>query len=439
MEIGLISLSGLVVQDENVLRTFSLPGMRGRGAALKELPNLGLLTLARLIPAHHTIQYVELADASEVERVKHRFDLAAISCWSARIEEAFAVSDELRACGTKTVMGGQHVSYYPEAALRHCDAVCIGEGESTWQTIIGDAERNQLKASYGSLEQSFDICQAPLPRFDLLPEHRRKRFSIQMSRGCPHRCEFCAASVLIARQYKHKPVALIEREVELISDLARRPFIEFVDDNAFCDRKSALPVLALLKRKDIRWFAETDISIADDERLLDEIAASGCVELLIGLESPQPASLKQVELRSDWKYRTHQKQLDAIRRIQSRGIRVLGCFTIGFDGDQIGIAARVIERVREMELSDVQITCMTPFPGTPLRDRLATSNRILRDDPAACTLFDVAFEPAQMSATELQSELQYALEKLYAAPEYNARRRIYKKLKRNCTQHYERH
>lgn len=432
MEIGLVSFSGLALQDDFVRQAAgSLPGLKGRIGALLELPNLGLLTIAALIPPKHNVSYIELLSAVDAEQLAGRFDLVAISSWSARIEEAYEISETLKRAGTKTVVGGQYASYFPDDVLQHCDAVSVGEGELHWHQIIRDAECGNLQRVYGSMTDQFDLQHAPVPRFDLLPENRRARIAMQMSRGCPHRCDFCAASVLMSPKYKHKPVTQIEREVDVVRELTRRPFIEFVDDNAFSDREKAKLTLQMLAKKSVRWFAECDLAIADDERLLDLLADSGCAELLIGLESPHAGRLQGVELHADWKYKTHKRQAAAIRKIQSRGIRVLGCFAIGWDGDEKGIAQSVIDRAHELELSDVQVTVLTPFPGTPLRARLEFENRINQSSPAACTLFDVAFTPANMSAEELRGELHHALNTLFSrestvqrSQEFKARRRL---------------
>ncbi len=150
---------------------------------------------------------------------------------------------------------------------------------------------------------------------------------------------------------------------------------------------------------------------------------SGCPELLIGLESPSPAGIDGVEQRRNWKRTRFADYRDDIRRIQGHGIAVNGCFVLGLDGDGPGVFDAVEAFVRESGQFDVQITVMTPFPGTPLYERLRREGRLLEDGAwERCSLFDVNFEPMDMTAAELQLGLLGLARRLYTEVERNARR-----------------
>jgi radical SAM superfamily enzyme YgiQ (UPF0313 family) len=162
-------------------------------------------------------------------------------------------------------------------------------------------------------------------------------------------------------------------------------------------------LLPELKSRKIRWFAETDLSVHEDPELLRLMRQSGCAEVLIGLESPGEWGLRGLELKRDWKQKRWRESREAVRRIQSAGIRVNGCFILGLDGQGPEIFDRVLEFAMETELFDVQITIQTPFPGTPLYARLKREGRLLRDGAwETCTLFDVNFRPQQMTPEELR-------------------------------------
>jgi len=161
-------------------------------------------------------------------------------------------------------------------------------------------------------------------------------------------------------------------------------------------------LLPQFKGKGLKWFAETDISVADDEELLDLMRETGCAQVLIGLESPTESGLHGLELSNDWKFRKFPHYQKAIRAIQSRGVTVNGCFVLGLDGHTPEIFDQVFDFVRAVELYEVQVTLLTPFPGTPLYARLERENRLLEPlNWKKCTLFDINFKPANMSATEL--------------------------------------
>jgi radical SAM superfamily enzyme YgiQ (UPF0313 family) len=143
--------------------------------------------------------------------------------------------------------------------------------------------------------------------------------------------------------------------------------------------------------------------------------ASGCAEVLIGLESPVESGLAGIELKTDWKRRQWPRYRDAVHRIQSCGIRVNGCFVLGLDGHTHHIFDEVYRFVEESELFDVQITLQTPFPGTPLYERLKRQNRLL-DETAweRCTLFDVNYRPEGMTVEELRDGFRQLAVRLYS-------------------------
>lgn len=267
-----------------------------------------------------------------------------------------------------------------------------------------------------------------MPRFDLALPTKYNRFTVQTQRGCPRRCEFCASSVLLSRHYKVKPVAKIMDEIRAIKRIWPRPFIEFADDNSFIDRNHARRLMDELGGEDVRWFAETDVSIADDADLLARMRAAGCAQLLIGLESPTAAGLDALELRRNWKRTRHEGYKAAIERIQSAGIAVIGCFILGLDGDTAEVFDDVWRFVQESGLHQVQITVLTPFPGTPLRARLRAEGRLLGEEPwERSTLFDVNFEPRHMTVEELEHGLIELARRLYSDEATRRRRSAFRK------------
>jgi radical SAM superfamily enzyme YgiQ (UPF0313 family) len=403
MKIGFIAMSGVRACDPELMRLgMTLPGFVERGKVIASLPTLGLLTLAGMTPPQHSCEYLEVKELSKLDGCPDRFDLVAISSLSAQISEAYELADRYRALRVPVVVGGLHVTALPEEAGRHADAVVVGEGEPVWLEVLEDAEARRLKRSYRA-RRDFPLAEAPVPAFELLDPAKYNRLVVQASRGCPLRCEFCASSILLTRRYKQKPIDKVLAEIDRIRSVWRRPFIELGDDNAFVNRRYWKQLLPELDKRKIRWFAETDLSVHEDAELLRLMRASGCAEVLIGFESPGEWGLSGLELKRDWKRQRWRESKEAIRRIQSHGIRVNGCFILGLDGQGPEIFDRVLEFAMETEMFDVQITVQTPFPGTPLYDRLKREGRLLRDEAwETCTLFDINFRPERMTAQELR-------------------------------------
>ena len=207
--------------------------------------------------------------------------------------------------------------------------------------------------------------------------------------------------------------------------MAENSFLELADDNTFINKKWGKQFLKAIAPLGLRWFTESDISLADDEELLDLLAESGCHQVLIGLESPSAGALSGIDPH-DWKHRRVDSYLQSIERIQERGISVNGCFIVGLDSHTPEIFEEVQAFVRQSRLLEVQITVPTPFPGTPLYHRLWREGRLLEERFwSRCTLFDVNFHPKNMSVEELEAGVRWLFQEIYNEREFNARKRHY--------------
>ena len=426
LRIALIAMSGVRAYNPALTELgLTLPGFVERGKTIAALPSLGLLTIAALTPEQHEISYHEVADIRQLERLPN-CDLAAISTFSAQVSEAYELADRYRLVGVPTVIGGLHVTTLPDEALEHCDAVVVGEGETAWPAVVADAERGRLSGVYRG-DHEWDMAEAPVPRYDLLEPERYNRLTIQTQRGCPWHCEFCASSILLTDRYKTKPVARVAAELESLTSIWPHAFVELADDNTFVNKHHSRDLVETIGRFGVRWFTETDVSVADDEELLSLMRQAGCAEVLIGFESPNAAGLNGVELKRNWKLGRLDHYRRAVAIIQEHGIAVNACFVLGLDGDGPEIFENVAEFVEETGPFDVQITVMTAFPGTPLYRRLHSEGRLLEEGAwAKCTLFDVNHRPAKMSVLQLEEGLVDLGRRLYSTEATERRRASFK-------------
>ncbi len=439
MKIGLLAMSGIRAHDPVLLKLgLTLPGFVERSKQVAALPSLGLLQLAAATPPGHEIEYFEASEDRAEPDALYDCDLVAISTFSAQIFEAYSIADRLRAAGVKVAMGGLHVSVLPEEAAQHADYVAVGEGEHVWPQIVEAAERGESRRTFRASEATpVDVAHLPIPRYDLLEQRPYNRFTVQTSRGCPWRCDFCASTVMLSQRYRKRPVGDVVRDVIAIRRLRPNAFIEFADDNTFVDKQWGKELCRALAPLGVKWFTETDISVADDEELLELIAASGCRQLLIGLESPDASALEGLELRSDFKARRAEGYVEAIERIQGAGVTVNGCFILGLDRHDTSVFARVHDFVERTRLYEAQITYLTAFPGTPLHSRLESEGRLLQPGRwDLCTLFDVNLQPARMTPHELRSGFYELTEKLYSREALERRRkRGWRRIAQNAAQH----
>lgn len=428
MHIAFVAMSGVrAFKPELNALGMTLPGFVERGKVVASLPSLGLLTLAGMTPDRFEVSYHEIADLHAAGDLP-ACDLAAISSFTAQVKDAYALAARFRANGAKTVLGGLHATAMPAEALRNCDAVVVGEGELAWHDILRDAEAGTLGGVYGPRGREFDLADSPMPAFALLDPDRYNRITVQTSRGCPWRCEFCASSILLTRRYKHKPVDRVVAELREIRRHWDRPFVEFADDNAFVDKRRSRELVRAVGAENIRWFTETDISVADDPELLRLMRDAGCAQVLIGLESPTAAGIEGVETRRNWKRTRFERYKRAIATVQDHGVAVNGCFVLGLDGATRDDFAAVRDFVEESGLYDVQITVLTAFPGTPLYARLLAEDRLI--DPTGwekCTVFDVNVRPTAMTPEELEAGFIDLAGQLYSAEAVQARHDAFKR------------
>lgn len=425
----LVSMSGLRVGHQRLVDIgMRMPGLVRRADALAQLPPLGLLTIAAMIPEPWQVA-LDLDDGSEspdvaVSRIiETRPSLVAFSALTPSIDRAASISNSLRARGVKTLVGGLHATADPQSCSPHFDVVASGDGEPIMRAILQDAETDNLKPHYHPAT-FFDLKHAPLPRWDLLENHRPPRYTLQTMRGCPWNCSFCAASRLLGPA-REKPDSLIRQELEAITRRQNRPWIELADDNTFASPRDHGPMLEMLSENGARWFTESDWRIGLQPYLLKKIAASGCRQILIGLESQIFRYPGMGGKSAQW----HQ-MIEAAEAIQAAGIVVNACFIVGADGETEASIERLGDFLETAPFGEIQLTLQTPFPGTSLHQALRTAGRLLPGDYSRYTLFDVTYHPDGMTVEQLQDRFDRLIERVFNSENQQRRGAIQKVIRR---------
>ncbi len=372
--------------------------------------SLGLLILASLMKADFELEYVD-ENKTDINFEK-KYQLVAISCMTQQADRAYKIADKFRRKNIKVTIGGIHPTIMPEEAKLHADSVFVGEVENTWKYFRQDYFNNKIKPFYIS-NGPVDLNESPIPSYEMLNPKFYKTVWIQTTRGCPHNCEFCASSKIYGNKYRNKKAEQVVQEIMKIKSLwDKPPLFSFADDNMFVNRKFSIELLQALKGLNIRWFAQTDISIAKDDKLLKLIKDSGAYNLFIGFETLSKSGLKLID-KSQWKSKKLAQYSNAIKRIQSYGIGVMGAFITGLDTDTIKSFKTIQNFIVRNHIYVSQISILTPFPGTPIRDRLIEENRITTSDWTKYTTWDVVFKPKKMSAIELEHGWLELLGKIY--------------------------
>ena len=410
--VAFVPFTGFRVGEPEMLELgMTLPGLVPRAEAIGGLPALGLLTLAGMTPPPWTCSYHDAPRVTDelVDMVRARNPaLVAVSALSASIHDAYDFTRRLREYGIPTIIGGLHTTAMPDEAEAHCDAVAVGDGEPIWPAILADARAGALRRRYQS-RTPFNMQEAPLPRFDLLGDRVRPRMTIQTQRGCPFACEFCGASRLLG-PFREKPVERIAGELARITEICPRPMIELADDNTFAGRREPQGLFDVLAESEARYFTEVDWRIGERPEILAGLAASGCVQVLIGIESIlfQPAGMgaKRADL---------QRVMNAVGAIQESGVAVIGCFIVGCDGETESSIDQLGAFLDQCPLADVQLTVQTPFPGTALHHRLKQSGRLLPERGwDRYTLFDLTYQPDNMTVRQLETSFRDLVRQTFA-------------------------
>ncbi len=377
-----------------------------------------LLTVAALSPEGVSVEVID----ENVEPIPFGapFDVLGITVTTQQATRAYEIADRFRKEGVYVVMGGHHPTALPDEAKAHADTVFLGEAENTWPRFLSDFADGKPLAFYRE-NGELNLGASPVPRYDLLKPHSYKVINVQASRGCPHDCEFCAASKIYGRKFRHKNVEQVLREIEAIRRFHPSARINFSDDNMFVDLAFGKELVKALLPLGLTWSASTDLSVAGDEELLALLYRSGCVSLIIGFETVEENVLSSID---PWKGKQRAKYLQAVDRIQSHGIGVMGTFLVGIDGEGSSIFDQLREFAMESRIFRFYISVVTPYPGSRLWKRLKEENRLLDTQWSNYDLWGVNFQPRGMTIEQLQEGV-LRLYKAIHAQEVEAGKKAY--------------
>ncbi len=378
----------------------------------REIPNRRIRAfrfsmLSSLYVAASMPPYVETKIIDEdVEAVDFHSDadLIGISFMTFNAPRAYEIADTFREKGKTVIFGGYHPTFMPQEAIKHSDAVCIGEAENNVPQMIDDFVAGRLKKFYRS--GLVDLNGLPVPDRNLI---RRSAYitpdAVQATRGCPHQCRFCSITAFFGHKFRARPVDEVIEEIETLGE-----YVVFMDDNIISDIEYAKELFARMIPLKKRWFSQCSIRIAYDDELLRLASASGCHGMFIGLES-----LSQDNLRDCRKnFNRAGDYVRAIGKLHEKGIAVYGGIVFGMDHDTQDVFSETLDFLYRSRVDVLQATILTPFPGTPLFDEMDGQGRIFDKDWSKYDFNHVVFEPRNMSREMLKQGHDYVLREFYS-------------------------
>jgi radical SAM superfamily enzyme YgiQ (UPF0313 family) len=370
-------------------------------------PLAGLLAVAASIPRD---QYEVVLTDENIETVDFdlKCDMVGISAMTSYVNRGYEIADQFRAKGVPVAMGGVHPSFMPQEALRHCDAVVIGEVELVIDRMLDDLKNGAMRGTYKS-EKLHTMVGMPMPRYDLLKKNRYvNRTFVQTSRGCHQGCTFCAEPLMNGLKFRYRPVDEVIHEMENCG--ART--ISINDADFFGTPERPKEVMRALNGRGFQWQAGVTSKLAQDDRMLELAAASGCTLLSIGMESISRATLESVH-----KHVNRPEQFAAlVEKIHSYGIMVMGLFMFGFDGDDLSVFDQTVKFNIDTGFDACAYSVLTPYPGTLTWYEMKRENRIVSFDWTKYDQGHVVYRPSQMSGQELRRGTVRAYEDFYSVP-----------------------
>jgi radical SAM superfamily enzyme YgiQ (UPF0313 family) len=360
-----------------------------------QMEPLAPAVLAGLTPRDVDVKFYD--DRMEVIPYDEPTDLVAISIETYTARRAYEIATEYRRRGVPVVMGGFHATLVPDEVAEYAESVVIGEAEGLWPQVIEDARAGRLQPIYRAPKRP-SLAGAIADRSIFLGKRYLPLGLVEAGRGCHFACEFCAIQSYFASTQTRRPAEEVCEEVKRM----KKPLYFFVDDNITSNLDQAKELYRQLIPLKIRWVSQASINVAHDEELLKLLKASGCQGLLIGFESLNPTNLKKMHKSFNTMKGGYEVALENLRR---HGMRLYVTFILGYDGDSYESLHEVVRFAERHKFYIVAFNHLTPFPGTPLYDRLKSEGRLLFDkwwlDPEY-RYGMVPYTPAGMTADEVK-------------------------------------
>jgi radical SAM superfamily enzyme YgiQ (UPF0313 family) len=370
-------------------------------------PLAGLLAVAATIP---TDRYEVVLTDENIETVDFdlKADLVGISAMTAYVNRGYEIADQFRARGIPVVMGGVHPSFMPQEALKHADAVVIGEAELVIPKLLDDLERGEMRGLYRA-DRLHPMVGVSMPRYDLLKKHRYvNRTFVQTSRGCHQGCTFCAEPLMNGLKFRYRPVDEVVREI----DNCGSRIISINDADFFGTAERPKEVMRALIGRGVQWQAGVTSKLAQDDRMLELAAKSGCTLLSIGFESITRSTLTSVHKHVN----RPETFASLVEKVHSYGIMVFGLFMFGFDGDDASVFETTARFNIDADYDACAYSVLTPYPGTLTWYELKKARRIVSFDWTKYDQANVVYRPAQMTGDQLRLGQTAAYERFYSVP-----------------------
>lgn len=356
--------------------------------------NLGVL--AALTPPG--VDVVMYDDRMEPIPYQDATDLVAITVETYTARRSYEIADEYRRRGVRVVMGGFQPTFAPDECAPHADSLFIGDAETLWATLVGDAERGDLKPVYRAMPGQPQP--GVLTRRDIYAGKGYLPISlIQFSRGCRFVCDFCAVTKYFDK--KHYLRAIDETIKEVATQ--GRKLLFFVDDNIASNRVALKELCHALIPMHVNWVSQASLDVTSDREAMELMVRAGCLGHIMGFESITRESVREAKKAPNLP--KFDKYATQVRILREYGLQTWAAFTLGYDHDTVDSVHATLDFALENRFTFAAFNILMPYPNTPFYARLAREGRHLYDGQwwlhPRYRFNDAAFVPTLMTPDQL--------------------------------------
>ncbi len=366
------------------------------------MPLLGPVYLGTILKSHGHDVTIYKEDIFTPDYNFLKADVIGISILTPTANRGYEIAQKFPK--EKVIMGGVHASLLPDEALKFCRQVVVGEAEDV---IIDVVEGRRCEPIvYGRPVQDLDSL--PYPDFTLIHGYKKTPTvtPISTSRGCPFDCSFCSVTKIFGRKYRFRSA---ENVIAEMSCRKARSFF-FCDDNFAANPVRSRQLMDLMMRKNYGgWACQVRCDVAENKPLLDHMARAGCRLVCVGFESVNPKTLEAYQ-----KNQTLSEIVNAIRSFHKRHIKVHGMFVLGGEDDNKASVWETLRFALKEKIDTIQMSILTPFPGTKVHEELEKEHRIFSKDWSLYDGQHIVFTPKLLSAKALQVNVLKAYAKFYS-------------------------
>ncbi|RDV05775.1 DUF4070 domain-containing protein [Undibacter mobilis] len=338
---------------------------------------LGLITVAALLPQHWQFRLINRNTEDLSPDDIAWADLVMTGGMLNQQPDCMHLIKFAQASGKPVAVGGPDVTSSPHL-YKTADFQILGEAETVIDDFVAAWERGERAGIFEAEKFTADVTRTPIPRFDLLNFNHYLYICVQYSRGCPFTCEFCDIIELYGRKPRTKANEQMLAELSQLYALGYRGHVDFVDDNLIGNKKAIKGFLPELKawqqahNYPFEFSTEASMNLADDDDLLDMMKQANFFAVFIGIESPDPETLRQTSKKQN----TRRNMAENVHKLYSYGLFVTAGFIVGFDNEKGSIADAMADFIEECAIPVSMVGLLYALPNTQLTRRLAKEGRL---------------------------------------------------------------